>query len=210
VVEAHQAQVCGLRALELLLVRAVVRVHFRGRDRDGAVGDHVARDDRGERDLHLLVLVAIALPQCRVREDDVGGDDAEQLVSKQDVAVLLADGVHVRGGGAGRQPPLVLRHVELAVGLELRCLLQLGRGVVADRVGDLILAHGQAVLAVLRLEEAGGEELLPDLIADLLLAFQRQRRGGGPLLLLGDLLDAGLVGLGRDRVAVDLPDGAAA
>ncbi len=188
-------------------MRLVVGLDLLVAHRDRGVGDGVARDDGGQADLHRLVLVAIALPQRGVGEIHVGGDQAEQLAALDLLPVLRLEGGQVLLGHARREPPLVLAHVELTVGLELGHVPELGRRRGADRVHDLVLADGDPAARVFLVEDAVLDELLPDLIAHLLDVLQPEARGRLALAIVDGLLDHPLVGAGIHALAIDVADG---
>ena len=202
--QRHEAQIGGCRPAELVEMRLVVGIDLGVAQVHRRVGDDVSRNDGGEPDLGHLVLVAVLLPQLRVGEEHVGGDDPQQLGPLELLAVLRFERRQVLLGHARGEPALILADVELAVGLELGDLLELGGRRVAHGLDDLVLAHGDPAALVLRVEHGVLDELLPDLVPDLRDVLQAEPPGRLALPGVDVLLDDGLKRPQVDALAVDL------
>jgi hypothetical protein len=150
------------------------------------------------------MLVPILLPERRVGEVDVRGDDPEQLRALDLLAILRLERRQVLGPDAGGEPALVLRHVELAVGLELGDVAELRRRRGPQRVDDLVFRDRDAPAAVLGVQHAVLDQLLPDLVLDLVAILQGERCRRFPLPVVDGLPDELLVAPGIHRMAVDL------
>ena len=200
--EAHEGRA---GPLEVVVVGAVIGLDFGVGHLDRRVGDDVARHDGGELDLHLFVVVAVLLPQRGVGEIHVGGDDAQQLGTANLVAVLGLERRQVLLRHTRREPPLVLAEIELAVGLELRDLLEFRGRRAAHRLDDFIGRHGDAAPAVFGFQHAALDELVPDLVPNLLVVLEPEGPGRLPLAGVDALLNHRLVRAGVDALTVDLP-----
>ena len=83
-------------------------------------------------------------------------------------------------------------------------LLEFGQRRVADGLDDLVVTDADSPAAVLRIQDAALDDLVPDLVPDLLVVLQPQCTGALLLPRIDGLLHDVLVGPGVDALAVDL------
>ena len=124
--QGHERQPGDRRAGELLLVGRIVRRDLGVAHGDVGVGD-LLRAKRQQRHRHRVVGVAIDAPQLGVGDVHVRGDVLDQLDEGDLLAVLRLEGGQELRVGPRLQVALVLRRIELAVGLEFRQLHDLRR-----------------------------------------------------------------------------------
>ena len=193
--------------LEFVAMFVEVGLDFRRREPDRRVGDDRAGKDRGELDTNLLVAVAILLPERGIGEVDVGRHERQEFAAQDLLAHLRAQRLDIGSRARRREPPLILREIELALGLEFGCRGELLRRAGAEQLHHFLLGGLDPVAAVLGVEHPLLDHLFPDPVPDRLEVLERQRCGGLPLGGFRLLLDDRLIGAGVDRLAVDRADG---
>ena len=159
------------------------------------------------RDLDLLVLVAVLLPERRVREVDVGRDHAEQLGALATASRYCASsaGEVLRADAEVSQRWYLPRSNWLSV-WNSGTFWNSGGGEfrIASTISSSLTVMPRRLYS--RLEHTVLDELLPDLVTDLLVVLEPERARRLPLAGVDALLHHGLVGAGVDAAAVDLAD----
>ncbi len=200
------AQVHGRGLPELLEVIVVILLDLRLGQRDRRIGHHVTGHHRGELHRHSLMSVPIRLPQRPVGEVHIGRHDPQQLAPHDLFAILRLELRDVLPADAGVEPPLVFRQIELPLSLELRHVREFLRRAVLDRFCDLLGVGADVAAFELRAHDLFLDQVFPHLISDFLDIVGRKGGAALPLAGVDGLLQDRLVGVDRNRDAVDHPD----